>query len=91
MSCTLTRTLSAAFCTLPSRTVATPSCCETVLRSSGLLLYLAVEVREITFQIGDARELGQDFILNAVGEISGVLVVAQIFERQDRDRFLRDR
>src|SRR5204862_3176604 len=50
MSCTLTRTLSSAFCTLPSRTVATPSCCETVVRSSGLLLYLAVEVREITFK-----------------------------------------
>ena len=42
------------------------------------------------FQIGDARELGQDFILNAVGEISGALVVTQIFEWQHRNRFLRD-
>src|SRR5262249_45975203 len=40
------------------------------------------------FQIGDACELGQDFILNAVGKVSGVLVVAQIFEWQHRNRFL---
>ena len=30
------------------------------------------------FEIGDAPKLGQDFILYAFGEISGVLVVAQI-------------
>ena len=42
------------------------------------------------FQVGDARKLRQDFILNAVGEVSGTLVVTQIFERQHRNRFLRD-
>ena len=42
------------------------------------------------FQVGDARKLGQNFVLNAVGEISGTLVIAQILKRQHRDRFLQD-
>ena len=50
MSCTFTRTLSPAFCTVPSSTVAAPSSSDTTLRFSGLLLYLAVELREITLR-----------------------------------------
>ena len=40
----------AGFLDTPSKTVATPSCCETVFKSSGLLLYFAVEVREMTLR-----------------------------------------
>src|SRR6266513_515048 len=47
MSCTLIRTLPLARCTVPSTTVATPNCCETVFRSSGLLLYFAVEISDM--------------------------------------------
>ena len=91
MSCTLTRTLSAGLLHTSFENVATPSCCDTVFRSSGLLLYFAVEVREMTFKSAMLAELGQDFILNAVGEISGTLFIAQIFERQHRNRFWRNR
>src|SRR6266700_2843616 len=49
-SWTFTRTLSPALCTLPSSTVPTPSSFATVFKSSGVLLYLAVDFREITFR-----------------------------------------
>src|SRR5512132_2616767 len=40
-------------------------------------------------QVADASELGQDLILNAVGEVSIVRVTAQIVEWEDRDAFLQ--
>lgn len=49
-NCTLTRTWSAAFCTLPSRILATPSCLAISRKSLGALLYFWVEVRETTFK-----------------------------------------
>ena len=42
-------------------------------------------------QIGDLRQIRQDLILNAIGKISVVFVVAQAIERQDGDRFLNTR
>ena len=42
------------------------------------------------FQIGDLRQPRQNFILHAFGKVSVLRIVAEIFERQDRDRF-RDR
>ena len=36
-------------------------------------------------QIGDLRQAGQDFVLDAVGKVGVLLVAAQVLERQDRD------
>ena len=91
MSCTLTRTLSAAFCTLPSSTVRDAELLRNCLEIFRLTLVFRGRGARDHFQIGDARELGQDFILNAIGEVSRALVVAQVFERQDGDRFWRNR
>ncbi len=41
------------------------------------------------FEVGHFREIGQDFVLHAVGEVGILLVIAQIFERQHRDAFFR--
>src|SRR5206468_3979502 len=41
------------------------------------------------FQIGHFREVTQDLVLHAIGEISVLFVVTEILERQDGDRFLR--
>ena len=49
INCTLISTELPAFCTLPSRIVATPSCCAIVFKSPRWLLYFSVEVREMTF------------------------------------------
>ena len=43
------------------------------------------------FQRADLGQPSQDFVLDAFGEIGVVLVAAQVFERQHRDRFFRDR
>jgi hypothetical protein len=40
-------------------------------------------------QVANASELGQDFILNAVGEVGVVWVTAQIVEWENRDAFLQ--
>ena len=42
-------------------------------------------------QVGDLSQIGQDFILHAIGEKSVLLVAAQVFEGQDSDGFFRDR
>ena len=43
------------------------------------------------FQIGDFREVRQDFVLHAIGEISVLFIATKIFEWQHRDAFLHDR
>jgi len=43
------------------------------------------------FQVGDLREIGKDFILNAVSEVSVLLIRAQALKRQHRDALLRNR
>src|SRR5438552_18075073 len=40
-------------------------------------------------QVADASQLGQNLILNAVGEIGIVWVTAQIVEWENRDAFLQ--
>src|SRR5262249_53085528 len=60
INCTLTRTWSATFCTLPSRMFATPSCFAISRRLLGLLWYCRVEVREITFKSA-ILESGSEF------------------------------
>ena len=40
------------------------------------------------FQVGDAGEVRQDIVLNAVGEVGVLRVGAKIIERQHRDRFV---
>jgi hypothetical protein len=50
ISCTFTRTCWPAFCTLPSKMCATPSCFAICGKFSGALLKCCVEVREITFK-----------------------------------------
>src|SRR5438046_4856885 len=40
-------------------------------------------------QVADASEFRQDFILNAVGEVSIVWVTAQIVEWENRDAFVQ--
>ena len=37
------------------------------------------------FQIGDPSEIGQDFVLHAIGEEGVLLVYAQILEGKNRD------
>src|SRR5947209_13837916 len=41
-------------------------------------------------QVGDLREPGQNFVLNAIGKISVGLVFAPVFEGQDRDALVRN-
>src|SRR6185437_15092797 len=48
INCTLISTWLPAFCTVPSSSVATPSCRAMVFTSSGWLGYFSVEVRAIT-------------------------------------------
>ena len=42
------------------------------------------------FQVRDSGEVGEDFILHAVGEISVLFITAEIFERKHCNTFLRD-
>ena len=42
-------------------------------------------------KVSDRRQLRQDFILNAIGEVGIALVIAQVLEWEDRDRFCRNR
>ena len=58
---------------------------------SGALLYFCVEVREMTLSAAIFGQPHQDFILNSVGEISGLLVAAQILEWENGDAFWRRR
>ena len=39
------------------------------------------------FQIGNLGQMGQDLVLDALGEEGVLFFAAQIFERQHRDRF----
>ncbi len=39
------------------------------------------------FQVGDFGEVGQDFILHAICEISVLFIIAQVLKRKDRDAF----
>src|SRR2546421_10373343 len=41
-------------------------------------------------KVSDRRQLRQDFILNAIGEVSVVLVAAQVLEWQNGDAFRRN-
>ncbi len=43
------------------------------------------------FEVRDLRQVGQDFVLHAVGEKRVLLVVAQVFKRQHGDALGRDR
>ena len=43
------------------------------------------------FQVSDLGQAGQDFILDAIGEISVSLFRAQVFKGQDGDRLSRSR
>ena len=70
---------------------ATPSCFAISGRFSGVLLILLRRSARNHFQVRDLRQPRQDFVLNAFGEISVRLVLAQVLEGQDGDRFLRDR
>ena len=59
----------------------------TVVRTSSdlrLLLYFASNSRD-DFEVGDAGELGENFILNPVGKVGVLLVAAQVLERQHRN------
>ena len=40
------------------------------------------------FQIGDLRQVGENFVLHAIGEIGVVFVVAEVFKRQHSDAFV---
>src|SRR5262249_15995860 len=40
-------------------------------------------------QIGDLRQIRQDLIQHTVSEVGVLFIVAQIFKRQDRNRFYR--
>ena len=40
------------------------------------------------FQVADLRQVRQNIVLNSVGEVSVLLIVAQIFKRKHRDRFV---
>ena len=50
----------------------TPSCFAISRKFSGALLKCWVDVREITFKIGDFRQPRQDFVLHAFREIGVV-------------------
>ena len=43
------------------------------------------------FQIGDLRQAGQNFVLDAIGEVGVVFFAAQVFKRQHGDGLFRDR
>ena len=53
--------------------------------------YWRTEVRLITFRSATFRQAGENVVLDAVGKIGVLLIVAKIFERQNRDAFLRRR
>ena len=40
------------------------------------------------FQVGDLGEIGEDFVLHTAGEECVFFVLAEIFKRQDGDRFI---
>src|SRR6266851_643948 len=42
------------------------------------------------FQIGDFCEIGQNFVLHAIGKMGALLVVTEILERQDGDTLFGD-
>ena len=73
INCTFTRTWSAALCTLPSTTFATPSCFAISRRFARLALILQRGSARNYFQVCDASQSCQDFVLNAVREIGVVL------------------
>ena len=60
-----------------------------VTRGRGLVLVYAGAADH--FQVGDLGQIGEDFVLNAVGKIGVRFVFAQIFKRQHRNAFLRNR
>ena len=42
------------------------------------------------FEVGHFREIGQDLVLNSIGEVGILFVVAEIFKREDSNAFIRD-
>ena len=62
----------------------------TVFRSSGLLLYFSVEVREITFKSAMPASWS-GFHPECRRRNKPRFFIAQVFKRQDRDRFFRNR
>src|SRR5205814_4082898 len=42
------------------------------------------------FEVGHFREIGQDLVLNTIGEVGVLFVVAEIFKRKDSDAFIRN-
>ena len=88
---TETRTSLPARCTSPSTTWATPSCAADL----GQVALAGVPVLQNRraaddFQIRDLRQIGEDFVLHAIGEVFVGLVVAQVLEGQDGHRLRRD-
>ena len=43
------------------------------------------------FEVGHFREVGQDLVLNTIGEVGILFVIAQIGERQNGNAFFRNR
>ena len=69
---------------------ATPSCFAISRKIVRRTLEMLRRGARDDFQVGDLRQARQDFVLHAFGEISVRLVLAQILERQNRDRFCAD-
>src|SRR5205807_7303787 len=42
------------------------------------------------FEVGDLCEIGQDLVLNTIGKVGVLFVVAEIFKREDSDAFIRN-
>ena len=42
------------------------------------------------FEVGDLCEIGQDFVLNPIGKVGILFVVAEIFKRKNSDAFVRN-
>ena len=64
--------------------LATPSCCETVFRSSGLLLYSRRRSSRDDFKVRNAGKLGQDFVLDSIGKVSVLLIARSDFQTARR-------
>ncbi len=60
-----------------------------IARRAGLVLHDRRAADHL--QIRDLGEVGQDLVLHAIGEEGVRFFFAQIFERKDRDAFLRNR
>ncbi len=86
ISCAVMRTRLPDLRTLPSRMLATLSFCATVGMSTSLPLNENAEVREATRKPADLREDVEELFGEAVGEVLVLLVLADVDEREHRDR-----